>query len=139
MIQHVFTSADGLRLRAVEHPGVDGAPVLLCLPGLTRNGRDFARLAALLAPGYRVLCPDQRGRGLSARDPDPSRYRPHQYVDDMLGWVDKLGLQRLTVIGTSLGGMMGVMMAALRPGLVQPLEFGLLGLGLLGSLLVAFR
>ena len=66
MIQHVFTSADGLRLRAVEHPGVDGAPVLLCLPGLTRNGRDFARLAALLAPGYRVLCPDQRGRGFAS-------------------------------------------------------------------------
>lgn len=121
MIHHAFTTGDGLRLRAVEYPGVDAAPTLLCLPGLTRNGRDFARLAALLAPRYRVLCPDQRGRGLSDHDPDPSRYRPDRYVADMLAWADSLGLQRLTVIGTSLGGMMGVMMAALRPGLVQAL------------------
>ncbi len=121
LIQHVFTTGDGLRLRAVEHPGVDGAPVLLCLPGLTRNGRDFARLAARLAPRWRVLCPDQRGRGLSERDPDPHRYRPDQYVADMLGWLEGLGLQRLCIVGTSLGGMMGVMMAATRPGLVQAL------------------
>lgn len=121
MIQHAFSSADGLPLRALEHGGVEGAPTLLCLPGLTRNGRDFARLAARLAPRWRVLCPDQRGRGLSARDPDPGRYRPDQYVADMLGWLDQLGLRRVTVIGTSLGGMMGVMMAAQRPGLVQAL------------------
>lgn len=120
-IHHVFSTGDGLRLRAVEYPGAEGAPVLLCLPGLTRNGRDFARLAARLAPRWRVLCPDQRGRGLSDRDPDPSRYRPDQYVADMLLWVERLGISRLSVIGTSLGGMMGVMMAAARPGLVQAL------------------
>lgn len=121
MLSHAFTTGDGLHLRAVEYPGVDGAPVLLCLPGLTRNGRDFARLAQRLAPRYRVLCPDQRGRGLSQHDPRPERYRPEQYVADMLAWVDSLGLRRLTVIGTSLGGMMGTMMAAARPGLVRAL------------------
>lgn len=121
MIHHAFTTGDGLRLHAVEHPGADSAPVLLCLPGLTRNGRDFERLAARLAPGWRVLCPDQRGRGRSQHDPQPERYRPDQYVADMLAWVDSLGLSRLAVVGTSLGGMMGTMMAAARPGLVSAL------------------
>jgi pimeloyl-ACP methyl ester carboxylesterase len=109
-------SEDGLRLHVADYPGstVD-APVLLCLPGLTRNGRDFAALAERLAGPYRLLCPDQRGRGLSDRDPDPSHYQPPRYVADMAWLLDRLGVAQVTVIGTSLGGMMGVMLAAWQP------------------------
>ncbi|WP_374658565.1 alpha/beta fold hydrolase [Inhella sp.] len=129
---HRFVQAeDGLRLHVADypadhpadypahHPGARAdAPVLLCLPGLTRNGRDFARLAERLAGpgfGYRVLCPDQRGRGLSDRDPEPSHYQPPRYVADMAWLLDRLAIPQVTVIGTSLGGMMGVMLAAWQP------------------------
>ncbi|MBN8506507.1 MAG: alpha/beta hydrolase [Burkholderiales bacterium] len=121
---HRFVQAeDGLRLHVADYPADDpgaraDAPVLLCLPGLTRNGRDFSRLAESLAGpgfGYRVLCPDQRGRGLSDRDPDPSHYQPPRYVADMAWVLDRLGIPQVTVIGTSLGGMMGVMLAAWQP------------------------
>lgn len=77
-----------------------------------------ARLAALaerLAGRYRLLCPDQRGRGLSDRDPDPSHYQPPRSVADMAWLLDRLGVAQVTVIGTSLGGMMGVMLAAWQP------------------------
>lgn len=119
---HRFVRAeDGLRLHVADHPGARAdAPVLLCLPGLTRNGRDFARLAErLAAQGYRVLCPDQRGRGLSDRDPDPANYQPPRYVADMAWLLDRLGVHQITVIGTSLGGMMGVMLAAWQPARVR--------------------
>jgi pimeloyl-ACP methyl ester carboxylesterase len=99
-----------------------GAPVLLCLPGLTRNGRDFARLAQRYsAQGWRVLCPDLRGRGLSDRDPDPSRYRPDRYVADVVTLLDHLELPQVSIVGTSLGGMMGTMLAALQPTRVRAL------------------
>lgn len=119
---HRFVRAeDGLRLHVADYPGADeGAQVLLCLPGLTRNGRDFARLAErLAAQGYRVLCPDQRGRGLSDRDPNPANYAPPRYVADMAWLLDRLGIAQVTVIGTSLGGMMGVMLAAWQPARVR--------------------
>lgn len=109
-------SQDGLLLHVADYPGRhSNAPVLLCLPGLTRNGRDFARLARQFAGPYRVLCPDQRGRGLSSRDPNPTNYQPQRYVADMAWLLDRLGVAQVTVIGTSLGGMMGVMLAAWQP------------------------
>lgn len=121
-VHRFFQSDDGLRLHVTEWSGPGAnAPVLLCLPGLTRNGRDFERLAARLGTRYRLLCPDQRGRGLSAHDPDPSRYRPDRYVADMLTLLDQAGLAQVQVIGTSLGGMMGVMLAALQPQRIQAL------------------
>ncbi|MCZ8235022.1 MAG: alpha/beta hydrolase [Inhella sp.] len=122
-IPRYFHSDDGLRLHVADWlaPRAD-APVLLCLPGLTRNGRDFARLAQRAqAAGWRVLCPDQRGRGLSERDPDPRRYRPDRYVADMLTLLDQLGVAQVSIVGTSLGGMMGTMLAAMQPGRVQRL------------------
>jgi len=121
-VHRFFRSDDGLRLHVTEWPGPRAdAPVLLCLHGLTRNGRDFERLAAHLCPRFRLLCPDQRGRGLSAHDPDPSRYRPDRYVADMLTLLDQAEVRQCQVIGTSLGGMMGVMLAALQPQRIQAL------------------
>lgn len=115
-LQRYYRSDDGLRLAARDYPGPGpGAPVLLCLPGLTRNCRDFEGLACELGRHYRVICPDQRGRGLSERDPDPARYRPDRYVADMFTLLDLLGVAQCSVIGTSLGGLMAMLMAALQP------------------------
>ncbi|MDM4766610.1 alpha/beta hydrolase [Pelomonas sp. SE-A7] len=115
-----FLSDDGLRLYARDYPGpAPDAPVVLCLPGLTRNSKDFAALAGQLNTRYRVICPDLRGRGHSARDSDPARYRPDRYCADMLTLLGVLGIPRVSIVGTSLGGLMAVMMAAMAPILVH--------------------
>ena len=109
-----YRSDDGLRLYARDYPGPgDKAPVVLCLPGLTRNSKDFAALAEKLQATYRVICPDQRGRGRSERDGDATRYRPDRYVQDMRTLLDTLGISRVVVIGTSLGGMMAMILMAI--------------------------
>jgi pimeloyl-ACP methyl ester carboxylesterase len=72
-----FQSSDGLRLHYRDFAGPKGATLtVLCLPGLTRNARDFETLAAHLAPRYRVLCAEFRGRGLSQYASDPVTYVP---------------------------------------------------------------
>lgn len=115
-------SDDGLRLYARDYPGpAADAPVLLCLPGLTRSSKDFAELAERLRTRHRVICPDQRGRGRSERDADPAHYQPMRYVQDMVTLLDTLGVARVTVIGTSLGGMMGMLMLALHAPRVEAL------------------
>ena len=109
-------SADGLRLYARDYAGPKhDSAAILCLPGLTRNSKDFAELAVRLSAQHRVICPDLRGRGRSARDPEPARYRPDVYVADMWTLTDVLGLHQFTVIGTSLGGLMAIMMTAQAP------------------------
>ncbi len=111
-----YHSSDGLRLYARDYAGpLDESPAILCLSGLTRNGKDFAALAEHLCERYRVICPDQRGRGRSDRDTDPARYRPDVYVADMWTLADLLQLPVLSVIGTSLGGLMAIMMTAQSP------------------------
>jgi len=106
-----YQSDDGLRLYARDYPGpARDAPAILCLPGLTRNSKDFAALAEKLATGYRVICPDQRGRGRSQRDPDPAHYHPERYVQDMRTLLDLLKISRVVLIGTSLGGLMAMIL-----------------------------
>ena len=108
-----YQSDDGLRLYARDYPGpARDAPVVLCLPGLTRNSKDFDALAEVLQKTHRVICPDQRGRGRSQRDADASRYHPVRYVQDMFTLLDLLGMTRVVVIGTSLGGLMAMFMMA---------------------------
>ncbi|MBL0123938.1 MAG: alpha/beta hydrolase [Betaproteobacteria bacterium] len=115
-----YQSDDGLRLYARDYPGpARDAPVILCLPGLTRNSKDFAPLAEKLRTAYRVICPDQRGRGRSARDADPARYRPDRYVQDMRNLLDMLGITKVVVIGTSLGGLMAMIMMATDAGRIR--------------------
>lgn len=110
-----YSSADGLRLHARDY-GDEHAPLsVLCLPGLSRNARDFALVAERLAQRFRVICADQRGRGESAYDPKPENYHPGIYVGDMVALLDHLGLKRVAIIGTSLGGLMAMMMAAGLP------------------------
>jgi pimeloyl-ACP methyl ester carboxylesterase len=107
-----YTSADGLRLHARDY-GDEHAPLaVLCLPGLSRNARDFEPVALRLAPRFRMICAEQRGRGESAYDPKPENYHPGTYVGDMVALLDHLGLRRVAIIGTSLGGLMAMMIAA---------------------------
>ena len=117
--EYWFDSEDGLRLfgRVYAAPSA-GAPVVLCLHGLMRNGRDFADLAARLAAGHRVIVPDVRGRGLSARDPDPNHYQIPVYLRDVQTLLAGLGAVRVRIVGTSMGGLMAMVLAATQPGLV---------------------
>jgi pimeloyl-ACP methyl ester carboxylesterase len=107
-----YTSADGLRLHARDYGDEHAALTVLCLPGLSRNARDFEAVAERLASRFRVICAEQRGRGLSAYDPKPENYHPGTYVGDMVALLDHLKLERVAIIGTSLGGLMAMMMAA---------------------------
>lgn len=111
-----FLSDDGLRLHYRDYARAGGTlPPLLCLHGLTRNSRDFAPLAEQLASQRRVIAPDLRGRGGSAYDPDWRNYHPARYVADTWRLLDTLAVNRVIVVGTSLGGWMGALMAHERP------------------------
>jgi pimeloyl-ACP methyl ester carboxylesterase len=111
-----WLSADGLELYSrVYDSAPAGALTVLCLPGLTRNSQDFEALALRLALRYRVVCPDLRGRGLSARDPNWRNYQPATYLADLQALATVLGIGRAAIIGTSLGGLLALMLAAKSP------------------------
>jgi pimeloyl-ACP methyl ester carboxylesterase len=100
-----------LELAWTEWGPLDGAPVV-CVHGLTRNGRDFDALAqALAADGRRVFCPDLPGRGQSAWLPDARMYAPPVYVAALAHLLARLG-GPVDWVGTSLGGLCGMMVAA---------------------------
>lgn len=117
------TSHDGLRLAArVWGAEQTGRPPVVCLPGLTRNGRDFADLAAFLAAGdspRRVVALDYRGRGLSDRDPDWRNYSLETESRDIVAQLDAAGIDAADFVGTSRGGLHMMMLAAGRPGLIR--------------------
>ncbi|RZM26035.1 MAG: alpha/beta hydrolase [Sphingomonas sp.] len=105
-------SRDGLRLHARDYPGGgDGRPPILCLPGLTRNARDFDALAARLAGRWRLIGIDFRGRGESAYAKDPMSYVPLTYVQDVEALLVEHGIDRFVAFGTSLGGIVTMLMA----------------------------
>ncbi len=113
-----WTSADGLTLHARDYAAASGAAkvAVICLHGLTRNARDFEDLAPRLAAGgRRVLALDMRGRGQSQWDPQPLRYQPAVYAGDVLALMDAAGIARACFIGTSLGGLVTMAIASLRP------------------------
>jgi len=117
--EYWFDSQDGLRLFSRVYPGpTAAAPAVLCLHGLTRNSRDFEDLAGHLAGRYRVIVPDVRGRGLSARDPNFNNYQIPVYLADVLRLLAGLGAARVSIVGTSMGGLMAMVLAATQPALV---------------------
>ena len=109
------TAADGVRLHLRDHAGDPSRPPLLCLPGLTRNARDYAGLAARLAGGWRVVAMDFRGRGESGRAEDWASYAPATYLADVQAVLAELGIARFVGVGTSLGGIVLMMLVAAEP------------------------
>jgi len=107
-VHEFFTAADGARL-AYTDAGT-GLP-LIALAGLTRNGTDFDYLAPLLPEGVRLIRPDYRGRGASART-GAKTYTVPQEARDVLALIDHLGLERAAILGASRGGLIGMFLAA---------------------------
>jgi len=95
-----------------EWPGPAGAPTLVCVHGLTRNGRDFDTIAAALSAHYRVVCPDMPGRGASDYLADPAQYNYGLYLNDLAALLARLDVGSVDWLGTSMGGILGMMMAA---------------------------
>jgi pimeloyl-ACP methyl ester carboxylesterase len=117
-----WTAADGLVLHARDYAPIGGdggkAPVI-CIHGLTRNARDFEDLAPRIAAvGRRVMAVDVRGRGLSARDPNPLNYVPPVYAGDILALMAAQGIERAVFVGTSMGGLITLVIGAFKPGAV---------------------
>lgn len=114
-----FPGADGrLTLYARDYAAAGGGadrPALVLMHGLTRNSADFTDLSDRLAGRFRLVVPDQRGRGRSDRDADPANYALPMLCADTLGLIARLGLDRPVLIGTSMGGLMAMGMAAANP------------------------
>lgn len=109
---HYHTN-DGLRLFARDYAvSPSKLPPLLCLPGLTRNSKDFETIAPWLAQSRRVITADFRGRGLSQYAGDATTYRPDMELADMISLLNLLKIERAAIIGTSRGGIVGMLMAA---------------------------
>ncbi len=110
-----WTSRDGLKLHYRDYDGPADRPPLLCLHGLTRNSRDFESLAERYAGDWRVLAPDFRGRAGSDHDPRSSNYAPPTYAADVLQLLDELAVDKAVFVGTSLGGLVTMAVAAFAP------------------------
>ena len=110
-----WMSPDGLKLHYRDYAGRDDRPVVLCLHGLTRNARDFADLAEHLSGDWRVIVPEMRGRGMSEYAKDSSSYSPITYVADVEALLAELGITRFVSIGTSMGGLMTMLLALINP------------------------
>ncbi|MCC6609421.1 MAG: alpha/beta hydrolase [Burkholderiales bacterium] len=106
-------SPSGLhRLSYVEWGARDNPRAVLCVHGLTRCARDFDPLAQALAPDYRVICPDMPGRGFSDWLKNPAEYAIPTYVNDIVTLVARLDVEEIDWVGTSMGGLIGMALAA---------------------------
>ncbi|GGZ96278.1 alpha/beta hydrolase [Arenicella chitinivorans] len=125
-----YTSQDGLKLYARDYVlahGADARPVVLCMHGLTRNSADFEPLIPYLSERYRCVVVDQRGRGLSDYDSNSANYTPQTYAQDMFTLLAHLQIEKVTIIGTSMGGIIGMVMAAMQPQRVTALVLNDIG------------
>ncbi len=114
-----YQSSDGLTLYARDYPNPGASQTVMLLHGFTRNSADFADLCEQLRGDYRLIVPDQRGRGRSAYDSNTDNYNPATYVNDMFTLVDELKLENVVLIGTSMGGVVSMTMASMKPALVK--------------------
>lgn len=105
-------SNDGVRLHYRDYPGSPTRPPILCIPGLTRNARDFAGVAERLSPEWRLICVDLRGRGDSGYAKDAMSYVPLTYLHDLEALLRELAIDRFVAFGTSLGGLMTALLAS---------------------------
>jgi pimeloyl-ACP methyl ester carboxylesterase len=115
-----FRSHDGLEIVFRDYGPEDAAaPALLCLPGVTRTARDFEHLAPRHAPTRRVLCPDYRGRGRSARAARSQDYAVIAHVEDVRHLLVVTGVHAVVALGTSFGGLLAMGLAAALPTVVR--------------------
>ena len=111
----VYFDSHDLRVKLYARDyGGQGMPVI-CMHGLSRNSADFEVIATHLSERYRVIAVDQRGRGKSGWDAEPANYSPALYVQDMFKLMGDLGIARAALIGTSMGGIMAMIMAMIAP------------------------
>ena len=110
--ERCFRSRDGLSLFYRDYAGPGDRSPLLGLHGLTRNSREFEAFAARHAGQFRVIAMDFRGRGKSDRDPRPENYLPTTYAADVIELLDHLEIERALFVGTSLGGLVTMIVAA---------------------------
>jgi pimeloyl-ACP methyl ester carboxylesterase len=106
-----WTAGDGLRLHYRDYAGGAGRPPILCIPGLTRNARDFEGVADRLKGDWRLICVELRGRGQSDYAKDAMTYLPPVYWQDVEALIAELGLERFVLFGTSLGGLIAMLLA----------------------------
>lgn len=125
--QHTFLTPGSHHVSYVEWGDGANPEVLFCVHGLTRNSRDFDALAKVLSTRYRVICPDVVGRGKSDWLNDKSAYNYGTYIADMLALIESLSLKKLDWVGTSMGGLIGMTIAALHPGLIDKLVLNDIG------------
>ena len=112
-----YRSEDGLTLYARDYPAPSSdAQCVLLMHGLSRNSRDFEVLADRLSKRYRVLVAEQRGRGKSEWDTDSTRYAIPCYVRDMFALLKAVNVDRVATVGTSMGGLMAMVMNSVMPG-----------------------
>lgn len=111
-----WESADGLTLHYRDYAGDESKAPVICMHGLTRNARDFAELAERIAPSRRVIVTEMRGRGQSDYAKDSASYNPVQYAADVELLLAEQGIDRFVTIGTSLGGLMTMLLAVTGPG-----------------------
>ncbi len=112
-----YQTEDGVTLYARDYPAPSpDAQCVLLMHGLSRNSRDFEVLADRLSKRYRVLVAEQRGRGKSEWDTDPARYAIPHYVRDMFALLQATNVNRVATVGTSMGGLMAMVMNAAMPG-----------------------
>ncbi|MBV8938857.1 MAG: alpha/beta hydrolase [Alphaproteobacteria bacterium] len=112
---HTSPSPVPHRIAYWEWGDVHNARTLICVHGLTRNGRDFDSLAQALAGDYRILCPDMPGRGMSDALADAALYTNTVYLSDLLALMDSANVAQADWVGTSMGGILGMMLAATLP------------------------
>lgn len=119
---HFYRSADDrLDLYArVYDDCTDGIPILM-MHGLTRNSADFENIAELLRPDNQLVIADQRGRGRSEYDPVSANYHPGVYAEDMFALLGSLGIEQAILLGTSMGGIIAMLMAARQPDIARAL------------------
>lgn len=128
MARHEFeVSGEPVTLSYTEWGAADNPRVVCCVHGLTRNARDFDFLAAALAGEFRVICPDVVGRGRSGRLADAAGYTYPTYVAHAVALTRRLGATSVSWLGTSMGGLIGMMLATAQPGLVERLVLNDIG------------
>lgn len=116
MQQHFYTSSyrpgENHRMAYTEWGDPDNPKLLFCAHGLSRNSRDFDTLAAAMANQYHVVCPDFPGRGLSEKLANDEDYENLNYLVDSLNLLSRLGKETVDWVGTSMGGIIGMCLAA---------------------------